>query len=271
MAKERIDVLLTLKEMANSREQARKLIMAGLVKVNQEIVDKPGTKVAVDANIEVKGQLHPFVSRGGLKLVKAIETFKLDLLDKVVLDIGASTGGFTDCALQYGAKEVYAIDVGYGQLDWKLRQDDRVHVMERTNFRYLTKGDIKYSQPNFATIDVSFISLKTILNTLINLLEPTSEVVALVKPQFEAGRELVGKKGIIRDSLIHQQVLEGVIAFSHQIGFAIKDLSFSPIKGGEGNIEFLLYLTNDLTDKTTGLDYYLQAVANVVNQAHQEL
>lgn len=269
MKKERLDILLTSKGFFESREQAKRAIMAGLVKIDNEISDKPGVKVPEDANIEVKGNLHPFVSRGGLKLLKAIEQFQLDLTNKVVLDIGASTGGFTDCSLQYGAKEVYSIDVGYGQLAWSLRQDPRVHVMERTNFRYLKKEDLGYSTPNFATIDVSFISLKKILDNLLLLLSENSEVVALVKPQFEAGREMVGKKGIVREPNIHQQVLHDIIQFSVKAGYSFENLTFSPIKGGEGNIEFLLYLKT--VEIEQDLMYIEQKINDVVADAHQSL
>lgn len=265
--KERLDVLVVDKGLIDSREQAKKSIMAGLVKVNNQVIDKPGTKISSDADIVLKEALHPFVSRGGLKLLKAIETFMLNLKDKIVIDIGASTGGFTDCALQYGAKEVYAIDVGYGQLAWKIRQDERVHVMERTNFRYLTKEDLKYGRPNFVTIDVSFISLKTILNHLITILDGDSEIIALVKPQFEAGKDKVGKKGIIKDKQIHEEVLSSVVNFVISNGYEILNMTFSPIKGGEGNIEFLIYLKNKTTNKT--IENYRDMINVVVEQAHQ--
>ncbi|WP_404802385.1 TlyA family RNA methyltransferase [Bacillus shivajii] len=248
--KERIDILLVDKGLIESREKAKRTIMAGLIFVDGDRVDKPGTKVKVDSQIEVKGQTIPYVSRGGLKLEKAIETFHFDLNDAVVLDIGASTGGFTDCALQNGAKLVYAIDVGYNQLAWKLRQDERVIVMERTNFRYVSEDDLLYGKPDFATIDVSFISLKLILPVLKQLLKKDGQVSALVKPQFEAGRDEVGKKGIVRDSKVHVKVLEDMIRFATDIGFHVEGLTFSPIKGGEGNIEFLLHLSlSETTDK----------------------
>lgn len=267
--KERLDVLLTTKGIYDSREQAKRAIMAGIIKVNNEIIDKPGTYIALDSEIVVKGEVHPFVSRGGLKLLRAIEEFNLTLNNKVVLDIGASTGGFTDCSLQNGAKEVYAIDVGYGQLAWSLRQDSRVHVMERTNFRYLKKEELKFAKPNFATIDVSFISLKIILANLIKLLEDDNEVVCLVKPQFEAGKELVGKKGIIKDPEIHKQVLRDIIHYAIDLGFDISGISYSPIKGGEGNIEFLLYLTKKMI--AIPLDRIEWQIIDVVQRAHLEL
>ncbi|TCS84044.1 23S rRNA (cytidine1920-2'-O)/16S rRNA (cytidine1409-2'-O)-methyltransferase [Tepidibacillus fermentans] len=267
--KERIDTLLVEKGFFDSREKAKRSVMAGLVKVDEQVVDKPGMKVDVEAKIEVKGDIHPFVSRGGLKLLKAIETFQLDLTNKVVMDIGASTGGFTDCALQYGAKEVYAIDVGYGQLAWTLRQDPRVHVMERTNFRYLTKENLVSSLPNFATIDVSFISLKIILNHLKTLLIPNGEVVALIKPQFEAGKEFIGKNGIIKDPKIHQQVLRNTIFFSLETGYDIQGLTYSPIKGGEGNIEFLMYMIYKESGQTVA--DFEELIIKTVRAAHTEL
>lgn len=267
--KERLDVLLTTKGIYETREQAKRAIMAGIIKVNNEIIDKPGTYVPLDSEIAVKGEVHPYVSRGGLKLAQAIEEFNLDMNNKVVLDIGASTGGFTDCSLQHGAKEVYAIDVGYGQLAWSLRQDNRVHVMERTNFRYLKKEDLKFAPPNFATIDVSFISLKIILANLINLLDDNNEIVCLVKPQFEAGKELVGKKGIVKDPEIHKQVLRDVAHYVVDLGLDVCGISYSPIKGGEGNIEFLLYLRKQTF--ANSIDSIDQQIINVVQKAHLKL
>lgn len=240
--KERLDVRLVQEGYSPSREKARAVIMAGLVFIDHERMDKPGMKVDLDRPITVKGQVHPYVSRGGLKLEKAIKTFSLDFTDKVVMDIGASTGGFTDCALQNGARLVYAIDVGYGQLDWSLRQNEKVVVMERTNFRYLNPQEWKGEAIDFATIDVSFISLRIILPVLKDFLKIGGGVVALIKPQFEAGREQVGKHGVVRDPAVHFQVIENIAAFSATLGYTIKGLSFSPITGGEGNIEFLLYL-----------------------------
>lgn len=264
--KERLDVLLVDKGIFESREQAKRSIMAGLVKVNDEVIDKPGTQVIIDTDIKLKGDLCPYVSRGGLKLLKAIEHFSIDIKNKVVLDIGASTGGFTDCALQHGAQEVYAIDVGYGQLAWKLRQDERVHVLERTNFRYLGKEDLKFSQPNFAIIDVSFISLKTILAHLLTIFEGESQIVALVKPQFEAGRELVGKKGVIRDPKVHKDTLKKMTNYVIENGYDLLDITFSPIKGGEGNIEFLMYIENKSVNKE--IDDYMEKIEKVVKDAH---
>lgn len=243
--KERIDVLLVELGFFNSREKAKKALMAGLVLVDEEPVDKAGMKVSREAAIKVKGAIHPYVSRGGLKLEKAIKSFDLNMQDVTMLDIGASTGGFTDCALQHGAAYVYAIDVGYNQLDWSLRQHDQVNVMERTNFRYLTNEQLEGPSPNFASIDVSFISLKHILPTLSTLLPTGSSVVALIKPQFEAGREKVGKMGVVRESAVHIEVLEKVLRMAQEIGYTLKNLTFSPITGGEGNIEFLAHWSWD--------------------------
>lgn len=239
--KVRLDQLLFDKGHFDSREKARRAIMAGLVFVDNQKSDKPGTKVDEAAAILVKGNAIPFVSRGGLKLDKAVKEFQLQLEGKVCLDIGASTGGFTDCMLQQGAIKVYAIDVGYGQLDWKLRQDPRVVSMERTNIRYVTLENL--AEPaDFASIDVSFISLKLVLPVAQRLLKDGSEIVALVKPQFEAGREKVGKKGVVKDIAVHFEVLKGAVDFSQSIGLEILGCSFSPIKGPEGNIEYLLHL-----------------------------
>ena len=242
MPKQRIDVLLVEKGLFESREKAKASIMAGIVYVDNQKVDKAGEEVKEDAVIEVRGNACPYVSRGGLKLEKAVNNFGLILQDKICMDMGASTGGFTDCMLQNGAKKVYAVDVGYGQLDWKLRTDDRVVCMERTNVRYLTESEVTDTL-DFVSIDVSFISLTKVLPVAYNLTSEKGEVVCLIKPQFEAGREQVGKKGVVRDSKVHQEVIEKVINFSRELGFKTKNLSFSPIKGPEGNIEFLLYLS----------------------------
>jgi len=241
--KERIDVLLVEQGFYESREKAKAALMAGLVIVDGERIEKSGTKVLRTASITVKGALHPYVSRGGLKLEKAIRAFGLDLNGVVMLDIGASTGGFTDCALQNGAAYVYAIDVGYNQLDWSLRKDERVHVMERTNFRYMQPADLDGPKPTFATIDVSFISLRIILATLVQLLPSGAGVMALIKPQFEAGRDKVGKSGVVRDRAVHREVLRNVLQFAHESGLSLQNLTFSPITGGEGNIEFLAHWT----------------------------
>lgn len=239
--KERIDILLVEQGHFPSREKAKAALMAGLVLVGNMPVDKSGTKVPRTAAITVKGAVHPYVSRGGLKLEKALRLFGISLEGKAMLDIGASTGGFTDCALKNGAACVYAIDVGYNQLDWSLRQDERVIVMERMNFRYITPEDLSGPQPKAATIDVSFISLKLILPALANLLPAGADIVALIKPQFEAGREKVGKSGVVRDKAVHREVLVGVLDMAGSLGYNLKGLSFSPITGGEGNIEFLAH------------------------------
>lgn len=240
--KERLDILLLELGYFDSREKAKAAIMAGLVFIGTERVDKAGTKVPRDSVLTVKGALHPYVSRGGLKLEKAIKHFGLDLHDAVMLDIGASTGGFTDCALQNGASRVYAVDVGYNQLDWSLRQDKRVQVLERTNFRHMTIDQLDGPKPSFASIDVSFISLKLILPVLSGMLEVNGQTVALIKPQFEAGREQASKSaGVIRDPSVHASVLQEVLAFAAECGFELKGLTYSPITGGEGNIEFLAY------------------------------
>ncbi len=269
MKKERIDVLLVERGFIETREKAKRSVMAGLVFCDNERIDKPGIKVSLDSEIVVKGDVIPYVSRGGLKLEKAINEFNFDLKEKIVLDIGSSTGGFTDCALQNGAKLVYAVDVGYNQLAWKLRQDERVVVMERTNFRYVTLEAFSSGRPNFATIDVSFISLKLILPVLAKVLEGNSHVSALVKPQFEAGRDEVGKKGIVRDPHVHQKVLLEMTNFASDIGFDVKGLSYSPIKGGEGNIEFLMHLYWS-GDKEQG-ENKIELIEEVVTNAHESL
>ncbi|CAM3312113.1 MULTISPECIES: TlyA family RNA methyltransferase [Paenibacillus] len=239
--KERVDVLLVEQGFYDSREKAKSAIMAGLVYAGTERIEKAGMKIPRTAELKVKGSVHPYVSRGGLKLEKAISHFGLDMKGRTMLDIGSSTGGFTDCALQHGASYVYAIDVGYNQLDWSLRNDERVCVMERTNFRYMTPEDLKGPRPDIASIDVSFISLRIILPTLKTLLDRPGDVAALIKPQFEAGREKVGKSGVVRDPRVHKEVLTQVLHFADDIGFKLNNLTFSPITGGEGNIEFLAH------------------------------
>jgi 23S rRNA (cytidine1920-2'-O)/16S rRNA (cytidine1409-2'-O)-methyltransferase len=266
--KERIDVRLVQEGYFQSREKARAAIMAGLVFVGNERCDKAGMKVELDKPIEVKGQVHPYVSRGGLKLEKAIRTFGIDLTDAVVMDIGASTGGFTDCALQHGARLVYAIDVGYGQLDWSLRQNEKVVVMERTNFRHLKAEEWEGERIQFATIDVSFISLRLILPVVKDFLETGGQVLALVKPQFEAGREQVGKHGVVRDKEVHKEVLRMMMRFSEELGFRVRGLSFSPITGGEGNIEFLLHLEWDGRSVVPEDMEYEALIAETVREAH---
>lgn len=242
--KKRLDLLLVEKGFYDSREKAKRSIMAGLVLVDNRPVDKPGTEVSLDAPIKIKGDAIPFVSRGGLKLDKALKVFPITLYGKTVLDIGASTGGFTDCALQNGAKKVHAVDVGYGQLAWSLRQDERVVNHERTNIRYLKVEEL--SDPiDFVTIDVAFISLGLVLPKAYELSNPLAEVVALIKPQFEAGREKVGKKGVVRDPNIHREIIQRVITDARELEFVVKGLDYSPVKGPEGNIEYLLYLAKE--------------------------
>ena len=240
--KTRLDVLLVEQGHMESRQKAQAVIMAGSVFVDGQRVDKPGTAVPNTAQIEVRGHALPYVSRGGLKLEKAMKTFPLTLTGKVCADIGASTGGFTDCMLQNGAKKVYAVDVGYGQLDWKLRSDARVVCMERTNARYLTHEQLP-DELDFASVDVSFISLKLILPALAGLLKPDGHAVCLVKPQFEAGREKVGKKGVVRDPAVHLEVLEHFLEHAKESHFTVLGLTYSPIRGPEGNIEYLGYLS----------------------------
>jgi 23S rRNA (cytidine1920-2'-O)/16S rRNA (cytidine1409-2'-O)-methyltransferase len=247
--KERLDVLLVEQGFYESREKAKAAVMAGLVYVDTEKIEKSGMKIPRDSNLKVKGAVHPYVSRGGLKLEKAIKHFNVDMTGRSMLDIGASTGGFTDCALKNGAQFVYALDVGYNQLDWSLRNHPKVNVMERTNFRYVTKEDLTGPQPDIATIDVSFISLKLILVPLKSLLPLGGEVLALIKPQFEAGRDKVGKSGVVRERSTHIEVLSTVLTFASELGFALQGLTYSPITGGEGNIEFLAYLK--LNEKIT--------------------
>ncbi|RLQ98284.1 TlyA family RNA methyltransferase [Falsibacillus albus] len=268
--KQRIDVLLVDRGLFETREKAKRAVMAGIVYSNELRLDKPGEKVNEDIPINIKGSTMPYVSRGGLKLEKALKEFQVNVEGKIMLDIGSSTGGFTDCALQNGAKMSYALDVGYNQLAWKLRQDERVVVMERTNFRYVTPADLEKGMPDFATIDVSFISLKLILPVLKTLLVQNSDIIALIKPQFEAGREQVGKKGIVRDPKIHEQVIEKIITFAQNEGYKIKNLSYSPITGGDGNIEFLAHLY--WGDSTEGvLENLPDKFDEVVEEAHREL
>ncbi len=239
--KERLDVLMVKKGLVESRQKASALIMSGIVYVDGEKEDKAGTKIDVNLNIEIRGKTLKYVSRGGLKLEKAINEFNISLDGLICMDIGASTGGFTDCMLQNGAKKVYSVDVGHGQFAWKLRNDERVVVMEKTNIRYVTQDDIA-DKLDFASVDVSFISLSKVLNAAYNLLKDDGQMVCLIKPQFEAGREKVGKKGVVRDKSTHIEVIENVLEFTKELGFKILNLSFSPIKGPEGNIEYLMYI-----------------------------
>jgi 23S rRNA (cytidine1920-2'-O)/16S rRNA (cytidine1409-2'-O)-methyltransferase len=269
--KERIDVLLVEQGLFDSREKAKAAVMAGLVFAGDEKVEKAGTKVSRTIQFSVKGAVHPYVGRGGLKLEKAIRHFGIDLKDAVMLDIGASTGGFTDCALKNGAAYVYAIDVGYNQLDWSLRNDSRVCVMERTNFRYVQPSDLRGPAPSFASIDVSFISLKLILPVLRPLLTDAGQTVALIKPQFEAGREKVGKNGIVRDPAVHEEVLVAILRFAEETGYAIKGLTYSPITGGEGNIEFLVHLSLDSVRDSSNTEEWISRIPALVKEATEAL
>lgn len=264
--KERLDVLLVNKGLAPSREKAKTMIMEGNVFVDGEREDKAGSTFDTEAKIEIHGSTLKYVSRGGLKLEKAMNNFGITLDGKVCMDIGASTGGFTDCMLQNGAKKVYAVDVGYGQFAWKLRQDERVVCMEKTNIRYVTPEDIEDTL-DFASVDVSFISLTKVLGPVQTLLTKDGEMVCLIKPQFEAGREKVGKKGVVRDSKVHREVIEKVIDFALSLGFTIKNLEYSPIKGPEGNIEYLVYIQNG----TNGVKEETVDIAAVVEAAHAAL
>ncbi|HHW21939.1 MAG TPA: TlyA family RNA methyltransferase [Clostridiaceae bacterium] len=265
MAKERLDVILYNRGFFESREKAKAAVMAGMVYVNGERCDKPGLSFDPGCEIEIKGNPIPYVSRGGLKLDKAIKEFGITLEGLTCVDVGASTGGFTDVMLKNGAAKVYAVDVGYGQLAWELRNDSRVVCMERTNFRYVTSEQIK--EPiDFGSADVSFISLKLILPPLKALLKPEGRVVCLIKPQFEAGREKVGKKGVVRDPKVHEEVINDVIRSATEMGFSVMGLTWSPITGPEGNIEYLLYLANGMHDENKNIN-----ASEVVRSAHDEL
>ena len=262
--KDRLDILLVKRGLAESREKAKAVIMSGIVYVDGQKEDKAGQTFADTANIEVRGNTLKYVSRGGLKLEKAMECFDVSVKDKVCMDIGASSGGFTDCMLQNGAKKVYAVDVGHGQLAWKLRNDTRVVVMEKTNIRYVKPEDIGESI-DFASIDVSFISLSKVLPAAYNLLGECGEIVALIKPQFEAGREKVGKKGVVREKSTHIEVIQNCFAYAKENGFFVRELEFSPVKGPEGNIEYLYHLV-----KSGDIDSDIDIEA-VVNTAHEKL
>ena len=250
--KERLDILLVNKGLAPSREKAKAMIMEGNVFVDNNREDKAGSTFGVNANIEVKGNTLKYVSRGGLKLEKAMTHFGITLEGKVCMDIGASTGGFTDCMLQNGAVKVYAVDVGYGQFAWKLRQDERVVCMEKTNIRYVTPEDLG-EEIDFSSVDVSFISLTKVLVPIRNYLKEDGQIVALIKPQFEAGREKVGKKGVVREKSTHYEVIEMVLSYALSIGFSVLNLDFSPIKGPEGNIEYLVHLQK--TEQTDTIEH----------------
>ena len=278
--KERLDVLLVKQGHAQSREKAKAIIMSGNVFVNGQREDKAGTVFEEEkVHIEVRGNTLKYVSRGGLKLEKAVEVFDISLDGMVCMDIGASTGGFTDCMLQNGAIKVYSVDVGHGQLDWKLRNDERVVCMEKTNFRYVKPEDI-VDILDFASVDVSFISLTKILMPARNLLRDKGKMVCLIKPQFEAGKDKVGKKGVVREAGIHEEVIEKVTSYAVSIGFSLLGLDYSPIKGPEGNIEYLLYLekkdedTVYLSEENESIDSMgdsIEMMKAIVKKAHQEL
>ena len=263
--KERLDVMLVNRGLAASREKAKAIIMSGIVFVDGQREDKAGSTFDEKVTIEVKGNTLKYVSRGGLKLEKAMKHFDVTLNGKVCMDVGSSTGGFTDCMLQNGAVKVYAVDVGHGQLDWKLRNEERVVCMEKTNIRYVTPNQIEVP-PAFVSIDVSFISLTKVLNPVKNLMTDDGEIVCLIKPQFEAGREKVGKKGVVRDKNVHKEVIEMVMDFAKENGFVLCNLDYSPIKGPEGNIEYLLHLSKDMTRQPGNLD-----VDAVVEASHGNL
>ena len=263
--KERLDVLITQRGLLPSREKAKAYIMSGIVYVNGQKEDKPGLQVKEDATIEVREKMK-YVSRGGYKLEKAMKVFPITLDEKVTMDVGASTGGFTDCMLQNGARKVYAVDVGYGQFAWSLRQDPRVVCMEKTNIRYVTREQIE-DDIDFASIDVSFISLTKVLGPLQGLLKEGGEVVALIKPQFEAGREKVGKKGVVRDPKVHQEVIEAVLTYARDVGYGVRGIDYSPIKGPEGNIEYLAYLKNNV--EGINLNEQAQLTGRVVELSHE--
>ena len=268
--KERLDVLLVNKGFFSSRERAKTAIMAGDVYVNGGISDKAGTKIDEEAEITVKNDQCPYVGRGGYKLAKAIGTFGLDLAAKTAMDIGASTGGFTDCMLQNGASKVYSVDVGYGQLDWKLRNDPRVVNMEKVNVRYLEPDTIP-DRMDFVSIDVSFISLKLIFPVVRELLKKGGELVCLIKPQFEAGREQVGKKGIVRDRDVHRQVIENVIIYAVSNGLKPEELTFSPMTGAKGNIEYLLRAVNVPEGSFCDSEISKETIGSVIGEAHLAL
>ncbi len=263
----RLDQYVFQEGYTESRRRAQAIIMSGVVFVNNQKADKPGTMIKETDVVEVRGKELKYVSRGGLKLEKAINEYVIDLADTVCMDIGASTGGFTDCMLQNGAVKVYAIDVGYGQLAWKLRSDERVVCMEKTNFRYVTDEQIK-EPVDFASVDVSFISLSKILPVAFPLLREDGEMACLIKPQFEAGREKVGKKGVVRDPKVHEEVINNVFGFAAEAGFYICGLEYSPVRGPEGNIEYLMYLRKNADEQEALED---GRISEVVNRAHESL
>ena len=267
MSKERLDVLLVEQGFATSREKAKAIIMSGIVYVDGQKEDKAGSTFASTAKIEVKGATLKYVSRGGLKLEKAMSHFDISLENKICMDVGASTGGFTDCMLQNGAIKVFSVDVGHGQLDWKLRQDERVVCMEKTNIRYVTKEDIQ-KELDFASIDVSFISLTKVLGPVYDLLKENGQIVCLIKPQFEAGREKVGKKGVVRDIKVHYEVVEQIVEFAKEHGLKPLHLEFSPIKGPEGNIEYLLHIEKTEVEPSYEVPF---SIDEVIKKSHETL
>ncbi|AQS53297.1 Hemolysin A [Jeotgalibaca dankookensis] len=270
MEKERIDLLVVQQGLADSREKAKRMVMAGQIYDQNNLrYDKAGEKVPVTVQLHIKGETLKYVSRGGLKLEKALTVFEISVADKIVLDIGSSTGGFTDAALQNGAKHCYALDVGTNQLDWKIRNDDRVTVMEQTNFRYSKLEDFKEGQPEFACMDVSFISLRIILPVLKQILKIGGSAVALIKPQFEAGKEKVGKKGIVSDPLIHKEVLKNILTFANHTGFDVRGIDFSPITGGTGNIEFIAHFVS--VEEDEGSIAADVSISRVIEDAHSQL
>lgn len=266
--KERLDTLLTNKGFFPTREKSKANIMAGLVFIDNKRIDKPGELVSIDSNIEVKGDALPYVSRGGLKLEKALKSFNIDVNGKSAIDVGASTGGFTDCLLKNGASRVLAIDVGYGQFAWELRTDTRVALMERTNIRYVTLGDIGEVR-DITVIDVSFISLKLVIPVVKNLIKNDGEIVCLIKPQFEAGKDKVGKKGVVKDPDVHRDVIRSVIDFVKGLKLNVAGLSYSPIKGPEGNIEYLLYIKNTQSEADSINTEAL--ISLVVEESHKSM
>lgn len=270
MKKERVDILMVEQGLVESIEKAKTMIMAGQVyTAKEERVDTAGEKIAIDTQLHLKGKHSRYVSRGGFKLEKAMEVFDVIITDKIMLDIGSSTGGFTDAALQHGAKMSYALDVGTNQLAWKIRQDPRVVVMEQTNFRYCKPEDFSKGRPDLSSIDVSFISLRMILPVLKNIIASGGDVLALIKPQFEAHREDVGEKGIVSDKQVHQQVLTDMLSFAVSIGYDVLNLTFSPITGGEGNIEFLAHLK--WNEKTQGELIDTVDIESVLTEAYTTL
>ena len=271
--KKRIDVLMTERGLAESREKAKAIIMSGIVYVNGQKEDKAGTTFPDDltTRIEVRGASLRYVSRGGLKLEKALKEFPIDLQGKICMDIGASTGGFTDCMLQNGAKKVFAVDVGHGQLAWKLRNDERVVCMEKMNIRYIAPEDIGGEKLDFASVDVSFISLSKVLPPVWPLLKEGAEMVCLIKPQFEAGREEVGKKGVVRDRKVHEEVILRTADFVKETGFVIRGLTYSPIRGPEGNIEYLIWIRRpDGKETDGGIEVNGERVAELVAESHEK-